>query len=164
MKKLSLLIIMLILLLGVINANATDLAGNSINFKGNSNTGLGNYEIKELPPANLYGELMRTFELTYENAQKSVLIYLNERSNCRDYIVRSKNLEIGYRCKKTSFGAELLTGKYMKYKPELNALFLAQDEFEKQQKISEGGLAVETALGMIASYYPNLLKRSDLLN
>ena len=54
--------------------------------------------------------------------------------------------------------------KQMKYKPELNALFLAQDEFERQQKISEGALPVESALGLIASYYPNLLKRSNLLD
>jgi len=148
----------------MINANATDLEGNSINLKGNSNTSLGDYAIKELPPVNINGEMMRTFELTYEKAQKTVLIYLDERSSCRDYIVRSKNLEVRYACKKTSFGAQLLSGKQMKYKPELNALFLAQDEFEKQQKISEGGITVATALGLIASYYPNLLKSTNLLN
>jgi hypothetical protein len=41
---------------------------------------------------------------------------------------------------------------------------LAQDEFEKQQKISEGGLPVDSALGLIASYYPGLLKSTNLLN
>lgn len=162
MKQLSLLL--LLITFCVINTKATDLAGNSINLKGNSNTSLGTYEIKELPPVNMNGALMRTFELTYEKAQKSVLIYLDERANCKDYIVRSKNLEVRYACKKTSFGAQLLAGKQMKYRPELNALFLAQDEFEKQQKISEGGIPIASALGLIASYYPHLLKRSDLLD
>jgi hypothetical protein len=164
MKKLSLLLIALLFTMGMNHADAADLAGNSINLKGNSNTSLGNYEIKELPPVDLNGEQMRTFELTYQNAQKSVLIYLDQRANCRDYIVRSKNLEVCYTCKKSSFGAQQLTGKHMKYKPELNELFLAQDELEKQKKISEGGLSIDSALGIIASYYPNLLKRSDLLN
>jgi len=110
------------------------------------------------------GELLRTFELTYEKAQKTVLINLDERANCRDYVVRSKNLEVRYVCKKTSFGVQLVTGKNMKYDPALNALFLAEDEFAKQKSISEGSLPIAEALGLIASYYPNLLKRPDLLN
>jgi len=164
MKQLTILFILLTITFSITKVNASDLSGNSINFKGNSNTHFGNFEIKELPSVNMNGEILRAFELTYEKAQKSVSIYLDERAKCRDYIVRSKNLEVCYTCKKTSFGVQLLAGKYMKYKPEVNALFLAQDEFENQRKISEGGLPIETALGMIASYYPNLLKRSDLLD
>jgi len=162
MKQLTPLFILLMLTFSV--ANATDLATNSINLKGNSNTSLGNYEIKELPPVNVNGEMMRNFEITYENAQKTVLIYLDERSNCRDYVVRSKNLEVRYECRKTSFGVQLLTGKQMKYNPALNNLFISQEEFEKQQKISEGSLPIDSALGLIASYYPQLLKSINLLN
>ena len=164
MKKLSMFIILLGITLGATNAKASNLPGNSANLKGNSNTFLGKYEIKELPQIVLKGESMRTFELTYEKAQNSVLIYLEERSNCKDYIVRSKNLEVAYRCKKNSFGVQFVPVKHEKYKPEANALFLAQDEFQKQQKISEGQLSLETALDLIASYYPHLLKRSNLLD
>lgn len=162
MKQLSLLL--LLIAFGVLNTNATDLTGNSINLNGNSNTSFGTYEIKELPPVSVNGELMRTFELTYEKAQKTVIINLDERANCKDFIVRSKNLEVRYACKKSSFGVQLLSGQQMKYKPEINALFLSQDEFEKQQKISEGALPIASALGLIASYYPSLLKSPDLLN
>lgn len=162
MKQLTVLLFLLAFC--VISTNATDLESNSVNLKGNSNTSLGNYQIKELPAVDNNGEMMRSFELTYENAKKSVLIYLDERPNCKDYIVRSKNLEVRYACKKTSFGAQLLSAKQMKYKPELNELFLARDEFEKQQIISKGGIPVASALGLIASYYPGLLKSTDLLN
>lgn len=164
MKKLAMFIVQLVITLCATNANAADLPGNSAGVKGNSNTFLGNYVINELPQVVLKGESLRAFELTYEKAQKSVLIYLEERSNCRDYVVRSKNLEVAYRCKKSSFGVQFVPVKHQKYKPELNALFLSQDEFQKQQKISEGGLPLETALDLIASYYPHLLKRSDLLD
>lgn len=164
MKQLTFFSTLLILIFVGINVNATDLAGTSINLKGNSNTSLGNYEVKELPPVSVKGTLMRTFELTYEKAQKTILIYLDERANCRDYVVRSKNLEIRYACNKTSFGAQLLSGRQMKYDPALNALFLSQEEFEKQQKISEGALPIASALGLIASYYPSLLKSPNLLN
>ncbi len=164
MKKNSILIILLAVTMGTISAKAADLSGNSINLKGNSNTILGNYEIKELPLATVNDQSLRAFELTYEKAQKSVFIYLDERTNCKDYVVRSKNLEVAYRCKKGSFGVQFVPGKHEKYKPELNALFLSMDEFEKQQKITEGGLPIESALDLIASYYPHLLKRTDLLD
>ena len=164
MKKLSIFIFVLIAVFGAVKVNASDLAVNSINLKGNSNTNLGNFEIKELPLAIVNGESMRTFELTYEKAQKTVLIYLNERANCKDYLVRSKNLEVAYRCKKEAFGVQLIPLKHAKYKPEINALFLSQNEFEKQRLISEGGQSIEVSLGIIASYYPNLLNRIDLLD
>ena len=96
MKQLTLLF--LLLTFCVINTNATDLAGNSINLKGKSNTSFGDYTIKEVAPVTISGEMMRAFELTYEKAQKSVLVYLDERSSCRDYVVRSKNLEVRYVC------------------------------------------------------------------
>ena len=164
MKKLSILILLIVFSFGVRNANAADLKGNAINFKGSSNTVLGDFEIKELPVTDLKGENLRTFELSYEKAQKTVLIYLEERANCKDYVVRSKNLEVTYKCKKNSFGVQLVPAKHQKYKPELNARFLLQDEFAKQGKISEGELPIETALGTIASYYPNLLIKIELLN
>lgn len=162
MKQLTPIFILLMLTFSM--THATDLTSNSINLKGNSNTSLGNYEIKELPPVSINGEMMRSFELTYANAQKTVLIYLDEQAKCRDYIVRSKNLEIRYECRKTSFGVQLLTGKQIKYNPALNNLFINQEEFERQQKISEGSLPIDSALGLIASYYPNLLKSINLLN
>ena len=164
MKKISAFIFLLVITLGVFQANASDLQNNSINLKGNSNTGFGNYEIKELPLINKNGETMRAFELTYEKAQKTVTIYLDERANCKDYIVRSKNLEVAYRCKKNSFGVQMVPYKHLTLKPELNARFLALPEFGKQQVIAEGGLPLESTLDLIASYYPNLLISPDLLN
>jgi hypothetical protein len=145
-------------------ASATDFPANSISLSGNSNSRLGNYEIKELAPVTTNGVTMRTFELTYRNVENKVMIYLNEREDCRDYIVRSKNLEVKYECSKSSFGAKLVTGKFRQYDPNLNARFLSRDEFVKQAMISEGGLEIPSALGLIASYYPALFERPDLLD
>lgn len=155
---------MLLLTLFTAAANATDIPANAISLNGNSNTRLGNYEIKELAPVTINGVPMRTFELSYKNAAFPVMIYLSEREDCRDYIVRSKNLEVKYVCSKSGFGAKLLTGKFRQYDPDLNARFLSRDEFVKQAMISEGGLEIASALGLIASYYPALFERPDLLD
>jgi len=164
MKNLSMLFTFLMITFFAASASATDLAGNSINFKGNSHTLFGSFEIKELAPVEINGDLKRTFELSYEKAQKTVMIYLDEKKSCRDYIVRSKNLEVRYVCNKSSFGVDYLSLKQMKYDPDLNEKFLSQEQFANQKQISEGKLPVESALSLIASYYPDLLKSHNLLD
>jgi hypothetical protein len=156
--------IMLLVTLFTATANATDIPANSISLSGNSNTWLGNYAVKELAPVTINGVTMRTFELSYKNAASPVMIYLNQRENCRDYIVRSKNLEVKYVCNKSGFGVKMVTGKFRQYDPNLNDRFLSRDEFAKQGMISEGGLEIASALGLIASYYPALFERPDLLD
>lgn len=143
---------------------AGDFPVNSISFKGASNTWLGDFQIKELTPTTINGVTMRTFELDYQNAGNPVMIYLDDHSNCGEYIVRSKNLEVKYVCTKSTFGAKLVTGKLRQYDPMLNANFLSKDELNKQSKIADGGQELSSALGLIASYYPGLFSRNDLLN
>ncbi len=157
---LPLVITMMIVITGF-NVNAAE--NEAINLQGDSNTKMGTYQIKEQPAENIEGKTLRKFELVYQNAKNPVTIYLDEKENCRDYIVRSKNMEIKYVCKKNGFGAQLLSGKYVKYDPKVNSYFIATDELTNQSRISEGGITPENALGLIASYYPSLLKSTDLL-
>jgi hypothetical protein len=165
MKKTSLFSILFVLTLGMLStAFGINPPSDSITLKGSSNTWLGDYQIKELPATTENGQLMRTFELSYAKAEKKVLIYLDQRPDCREYIVRSKNLEVKYVCNKSGFGAKLVTGKLRKYDPAVNELFLSKEEFKNQSKISEGGLEASSALGLIASYYPSLMKQSNLLD
>jgi len=165
MEKIKSLSMLVLLFFSVITSTiAINPPSDALNLKGSSNTWLGDYQIKELPAIVQNGQTMRTFELTYANAEKTVMIYLDERSDCRDYIVRSKNLEVKYVCNKAGFGAKLLNGKFRKYDPNVNASFLSDEEFKNQSKISEGGLEPSSALELIASYYPSLFKTRNLLD
>lgn len=163
-NTLFILSIMLLITLFTAAAKATDNPSNSITLSGNSNTRLGTYGIKEVAPVTVNGVTMRTFELSYQNAGFPVMIYLDEKADSKDYIVRSKNLEVKYVCSKASFGVKLVTNKFRQYDPNINARFLSRDEFVKQASISEGGLEIPSALGLIASYYPALFERPDLLD
>ncbi len=145
-------------------SKGTDNPVNAISLSGNSNTRFGNYEIKEIAPVTTNGITLRTFELTYKNAAYPVMIYLNERDKCSDYIVRSKNLEVRYVCDKSAFGVKLVNGKFREYDPILNDRFLSGENFAKQATISGGNLEIGSALGLIASYYPALFERPDLLD
>ena len=164
MKKLTVLFSILMITFVSFTASATDLSGRSINFIGDSHTQFGNYEVKELLPTEKNGEQIRTFEITYENANHSVMVYLEPKKNCRDYVVRSKNLEVKYTCNKGAFGVDYLSPKQQQYDANLNSKFLSAEEFSKQRQIGEGRLDVDTALSLIAGYYPDLLKSKHLLD
>jgi hypothetical protein len=164
LKSFVTLSVLLLIALFTVTTTAAGFPANEVSLNGESNTKLGSYQIKELPPVTVNGVTMRTFELAYQNAGNKVLIYLNEQADCRDYIVRSKNLEIRYECTKSAFGAKMVTGKFRQYDPALNASFMSRQEYVKQKMISEGSLDIHSALGLIASYYPALFERPDLLD
>jgi hypothetical protein len=156
MKTLSIILSVAFLTIAHLNVNATDLSGDS-------NTGMGKFQITEQSSVTENGEVLRAFQVKYENSEQPVIILLDEKKNCRDYIVRSKNLEIRYTCKKNSFGAKYVTAKFAQFDPTINDYFLDKEEFENQEIISAKELGEKEALGIIASYFPQLIKDQRLL-
>lgn len=143
------------------NVNAANADGILLN--GESNTPMGGYTVSELQGETINGQQARKFELKYENAKSSVFIYVVEKPKCKEYIVRSSDMEVKYSCRKAGFGTEKLYGKEAQYKPEHNEIFMNLEAFEQQRKIAEGNIPEEKALGLIACYFPSLLKYQDLL-
>lgn len=145
----------LVLMFGMTNASA---AITPETLSGESQTILGEYQITELAPETIQNATFRVFQLDYKNGNGTVTIYLNERSKCREYIVRSNVMEVQYTCNKQGFGASNVNSKYSIYPPQINDMFLSQEALAYQQKITEGEISIEKALGLIACYYPSLLK------
>ncbi len=135
-------------------------AGDAVSvLSGNSLTSLGDYEITELDAEVIDKETFRKFEIVYENGSTPVTILLNERKRCNDYIVRSNVMEVQYVCKKSGFGATAISNSQYRMLPEqTNNMFLSQEALNQQEKIVNSQVSVEKALGLIACYYPALLK------
>lgn len=161
MKKLNFCGVITLLVLMVFGFQVKAETG--VNLNGATNTSLGSYAITELASEEVKGELMRKFELKYENAKDVVVIYLSTNARCREYSVLSNGLDIQYVCTKKSFGARPLIGKLLRHKPEVDAVFVNEDELARQQKLSSGELSVEEALGYIACFYPALVKHQNLI-
>src|SRR5690554_7965986 len=104
------------LLVGIISASATS---GPKTLSGNSQTILGEYQITELEPETENNETMRKFQLDYENGVAPVTIYLSERRNCREYIVRSKVMEVQYVCNKKGFGATPVSSRNSLYPEQI---------------------------------------------
>ena len=132
-------------------------------IEGQSNTQLGKYQVKESQPVVIDGQSFKAFELTYAKSNNPILIYVDDHDNCKDYIVRSKYVEIKYVCRKASFGVEAVFGKHMKYDHVMNNFLMNPDTYKIQMNLSEGGRTEKEALDLIASNFPRLLKNISLL-
>jgi hypothetical protein len=130
---------------------------------GKTNTPLGDYQIKKCQPVEIEGQSFKTFELLYEKSHNPIVIYIDDHDNCRDYIVRSKYVEIKYVCRKSGFGVEAVFGKQMKYDHVMNNFLMDPANYKNQMKLSEGGKTEEEALQLIASNFPYLLKNVSML-
>jgi hypothetical protein len=130
---------------------------------GKSNTPLGDYQIKESQPVEIEGQSFKTFELLYEKSHDPIVIYIDDHDNCRDYIVRSKYVEIKYVCRKSGFGVEAVFGKHMKYDHVMNNFLMDPASYKNQMQLSEGDKTEKEALQLIASNFPYLLKNLSML-
>ncbi len=130
---------------------------------GKSNTSLGDYQIKEGIPVEIEGQSFKSFELLYEKSDNPIVIYIDDHDNCRDYIVRSRYVEIKYVCRKSGFGVEAVFGKHMKVDHVINNFFMDPANYKKQMRLSEGGKTEKEALELIATNFPYLLKNVSML-
>jgi hypothetical protein len=130
---------------------------------GKSNTTLGAYQVKECQPVIIEGQSFKAFELSYEKSHNPILIYIEDHGDCRDYIVRSKYVEIKYVCQKSGFGVQPVFGKHMKYDNVMNNFLMDPEVYKSQMKLSEGGKTEKEALELVALNYPRLMKNASLL-
>ncbi len=161
MKKLNLYSVITLFALMVFCFQSSAESG--LTLQGASSTPMGNYQISELPSEEIKGETMRKFELKYENGKDAVIIYLQANERSREYSVLSNGLDIQYLCTKKGFGARPLTGKLLRHKPEVDAVFVNDQELERQVRLCNGDLPIDQALGYIACFYPSLVKHQNLI-
>lgn len=132
-------------------------------IEGKSKTLLGDYLVKESQPVVIDGQSFRAYELSYANSGNPILIYIDERDNCRDYIVRSRHIEIKYVCRKAGFGVEPVLGKHMKYDSVINNFLMNPITYKAQINLTPGNRSEKEALELIAINFPKLPKNISLL-
>jgi hypothetical protein len=121
-------------------------------------TGNSTFEIVQFENLNLGKESAKMWSLVYdENKSNLVTIVLQRKTNCNEYIVRSKFFEITYTCSPEGFGVkQLKTSSDKKYKG-LAREIINKQQLKKQRILTSSHVNDETALGLIASYLPDLI-------
>ncbi len=137
----------------------TTLAAENIILSGDSNTEYGKYTITNADKKITVKDTeLKTYYLDYEKGEQPIYIAIDKQKNCKNYIVRSTHFEIQYTCKKDKFGVTYMQAKYITIDPQLVDQRLDNTEFSKQKILTNSEKSEKELLGLIASYFPSLLK------
>ena len=128
-------------------------------ISGQSLTELGQYRINTSPEALRIGdETLKTYELTYSNFDAPVLIGVKKTKKCVNFIVRTDNFEVEYVCNQHVFGVKRVSKEYQTVSRETIDKMMDNADFYSQRVISQYPKTEEELLGLIACYFPSLIK------
>jgi len=133
---------------------------------GNSLTNFGKYSIvKSDAPLVIDNEVVKTFDLTYENTSTPIRIaVLKEKKNCTTFLLRSDEFEIQYSCKKGVFGVKKMDESYCQLPAEATLSKLNKVSYYSQRVISQNPKTEDELLGLIACYFPSLVNEQYQAN
>lgn len=132
-------------------------------ISGQSLTELGQYTINNSTEAlTAGGEELKTYELAYTNSDSPVLIGVKKTKKCMNFIVRTDNFEVEYVCNKHVFGVKRISKENQTVNQEVVNELMNNAQFYTQRVISQNPRTEEELLGLIACYFPSLIKEEHL--
>jgi len=133
-------------------------------ISGQSLTELGQYDIRLSADAIKCGdEALKTYELSYSNIDSPVLIGVKKTKKCMNFIVRTNNFEVEYVCNKHVFGVKRISKEYQTVASDVINEMMDNADFYTQRVISQNPKSEEELLGLIACYFPSLIKDKNLV-
>lgn len=132
-------------------------------------TSLSTDEFQITPIEKMPSELnaSKAWTLKYENSKDAdITIALMQTKKGVEYVVYADFFEVSYACCKDGFGAKNVKPSWSKVNEKYRNLFLDPSKIAMQAKITPKQVTESEALGLIASYLPDLFKNEykHLLN
>ncbi len=132
-------------------------------ISGQSLTELGQYTIQNSSQSLMLGdEMVKTYELSYTNIDSPVKIGVKKTKRCMNFVVRTDNFEVEYVCKNHVFGVKRISSEYQTVNSEVINSMMDNAQFYAQRIISQNPKTEEELLGLIACYFPALIKEDAL--
>lgn len=156
-------LVLLAICVAVLSMGATAKIKDGKAMTGNSLTEFGNYTIVKSDNPMVYkNEVLKTFELTYENTKHPVMIgVLNEtKLKCKTFIVRTDEFEIQYACNNGVFGVKKMEKRFHELPKAEMDLKLNKVSYYAQQVICQNKKSEDDYLGLIACYFPDLVNEA----
>ena len=142
-------------------ALAVAFAGQVV-IKGKTNSPLGVFTVeKSDDPVSIDGQDLETYIISYQNSEKELKVAIDKDKKCKKYLVCCEDMSIQYVCRENYFGIEKLDRKYIKEGYETNLHKLNQGSFYHQRIITREDKTDRNCLGLIAVYYPQLLRNYE---
>ncbi len=147
MKKLS-FISLIICALFVLNmqAGATGLSKD-----------LSTYEIATVEDLHLGKNVEKIWTLTYNPSETPVTVTKRTTHNATYYIVRAEFFEVAYKAGNEGFGVQLLKKNWSTVHPAISKAVFNQEQLKQQTILTSNKIEDSYALGLIASYLPDLV-------
>src|SRR5690554_4021735 len=125
-----------------------------------------NYEIEAIENINLGKDVSKVWNLTYEGSENPITVIKRQTTDGSAFIARSHFFEVCYMSGPSGFGAKTVKRAWSNVPNQINSVVLNSKELKKQQIISPSQVDDEKALGLIASFLPNLINEQyqHLLN
>jgi hypothetical protein len=144
--------------IAVLSMGATAEIRDGKAMTGSSLTDFGRYTlVNSDAPMVINNQVLKTYELTYENAANPILIGVVKENDCKTFIVRSDDFEIEYTCIKGVFGVKKMEKKYASLpKAEIDAK-MNKVSYYSQRVICQNKKSEDELLGLIACYFPNMI-------
>ena len=132
---------------------------------GNSLTDFGKYTIMVSDaPMVINDEVVKTYELTYENTSNPIRVGLVKEEKCTTFIVRNDDFEVQYTCNKGVFGVKKIEPKYQTLPKEQMDVRLDRVNYFAQRVICTNPKSEDELLGLIACYFPSLVNEEYQAN
>ncbi len=148
MKKLNYVALFVLALLVSVAANATG-TGSRLEFQA--------FEIDEVD--NLYmGKTVKAiWTVSYSPNEEPVTVVKRNTLEGTEYVVHSKHFEVSYASTATGFGAKETRRSWSEVPRKISRAVINDEELARQEIITPKKVDDEQALGLIASYLPDLV-------
>lgn len=147
MKKLSFLAV--ILVLSVFVASTVNATGLRTEFK--------EYEIANVDDLYIGKNVKAIWTLSYSDKEVPVTVVKMRTLEGVEYVVHSKHFEVSYAQSADGFGAKRVRNAWSNVPRKITKAVLSQEEFKRQAILTPNKVDDETALGLIASYLPDMV-------
>lgn len=128
--------------------------------------GFSDYKIEEANDLVQESRVEKAWTLTYNDSDNAVKVFKRKNAENVYYVVNCDYFEVCYACTSKGFGAGIVKNAWSCVPAEINGAVINADELKKQKIILPAKVDDEKALGLIASYLPDLLNENytHLLN
>jgi hypothetical protein len=132
---------------------------------GNSLTEFGKYTIVASDaPMVINNEVVKTYDLMYENTVNPVRVGLVQEEQCTTFVVRTDDFEIQYSCNKGVFGVKKIESRFQTLPKEEMDAKLNRVSYFAQRVICTNKKSEDELLGLIACYFPALVNEDYQAN
>ncbi|WP_340112472.1 hypothetical protein [Maribellus mangrovi] len=147
MKKLNLLaVLVIVFFLATSVSNATGVR-----------SALNEYEIAPVEDLHMGKQVKAIWTISYSKEEVPVTVVKRNTIEGTEYVVQSDYFVVSYYSNAAGFGVKETRRSWSEVPKKVNKAVLNQEEMQNQRIISPNKMEDEKALGLIASYLPDLI-------